>query len=74
MAREVLSHLAHLGPNGGRKKGKRKRKEKDRVLERERLYLLSKFPGNLTEGFRWSKRESLSSELELHIETGIGEF
>ena len=24
MAREVLSHLAHLGLNGGRKKGKRK--------------------------------------------------
>ena len=44
MAREVLSHLAHLGPNGRRKKEKRRRKEKEgkeKVLERERDSTLS---------------------------------
>ena len=56
----------------GRKEGE-KNKEKKKV-ERERLYLLSRFPGDLTISFRRSKRESVSSQRELQIETGIGEF
>ena len=75
MAREVLSHLAHLGPYGGRKKEKKMRQEKKkRELWREKLYLLSKFSDARTGGFRRSKRESLSSQLELLIETRVGSF
>ena len=52
------SHLTHLGPTGGMgregEKGEKKKK-KEKALERERLYLISKFPGNRTGGFRRSK-------------------
>ena len=56
--------------------GKKREKveEKERVLERERLHLLSKFPDDRTEGFRRSKRKSSSSRQGLRIETGVGEF
>ena len=55
-------------------KKREKGEEKERVLERERLHLLSKFPDDRTEGFRWSKRKSSSSRQGLRIETGVGEF
>ena len=44
MAREVLSHLAHLGPNGGRKEEKERRKKKgkrERFRERDPTFSLS---------------------------------
>ena len=69
MAREVLSHFAHLGPYGGRKKEKKRRE-----LWREKLYLLFKFSDDRTGSFRRSKRESLFSQLELRMETGVRSF
>ena len=50
---------------------KKKEEEKERVLERERLHLLSKFSDDRTDGFRRSKRKSSSSRQGLRIETGI---
>ena len=50
---------------------KKKEEEKERVLERERLHLLSKFSDDRTDGFRRSKRKSSSSRQRLRIETGI---
>ena len=70
--------MTHLGPTGGmgRRKGKGRGKERKRMreLSREKLYLLSKFLGDRTVGFRRSKKESSFSQQELHIETGIMEF
>ena len=53
---------------------KKEKEGKKRVVERERLHLLSKFPGDRTGGFRRSKRKSSSSRQGLRIETGVGEF
>ena len=53
---------------------KKIKEKKKRELYREKLYLLSKFSDDRTSGFRRSKRESLSSQLELRIETGVGSF
>ena len=59
---------------GGRERKRQTRFEKRGVLERERLHILSKFPGDWTGGFRRSKRKSSSSQQGLRIETGIEEF
>ena len=66
-------------------KVKKREKEKKRQWERERererggkefffSLLLSKIYGNLTVGFRWSKRQSLSTYRELRVGTKIFEF
>ena len=69
--------MAHLGANSGmgeKKRAEKKEEEKERVLERETLHLLSKFPDDRTGGFRWSKRKSASSQQGIHIEIGVREF
>ena len=38
------------------------------------MELLSRFPGNRTGGYRWSKKKSASPCRELRVETGNGEF
>ena len=75
MWHERTSHLTHLGPTGGMgREGEKKGKKKKRELEREKLYLLSKFPDDRIGGFRQSKRESSSSRQVLCIKTRIREF
>ena len=78
MASERTSYWPILDQTGGwEKRGKQKKKkeiEKESLRERERLHLLSKFLGNRTSGFKWSKRKSLSSRKRLRIENGIKEF
>ena len=59
---------------GGKKIAEKKEEEKERVLERERLHILSKFLGDRTGDFKRSKRKSLSSRQGLYIETGVKEF
>ena len=69
--------MAHLETNTGmgeKKRAEKKEEEKERVLERDRLQLLSKFPDDRTGGFKRSKRKSSSSRQGLRIETGVGEF
>ena len=44
------------------------------ILEREREYLLSKIPANLTVGFRRSKKESRSTRRGLRVGIGFEEF
>ena len=51
-----------------------RKENRKRELYREKHYILSKIFDDRTGGFRQSKKESLSSQLELRIETGIGEF
>ena len=59
---------------GENKRVEKKEEERERVLERERLHLLSKFPNDRTGGFRQSKRKSSTSRQGLRIETGVVEF
>ena len=59
------------GKSGGKRKG-RENREKEKM--REKLLLLSSFPGDPAFGVRRSKRQSLSSRRELRLGTGIGEF
>ena len=69
--------MAHLGLSsgmGGKKIAEKKEEGKERVLERERLHLLSKFPDNRTSAFKRSKRKSSTSWQDLCIEIGVGEF
>ena len=71
------SHLTHLGPNRWDGRGREEKEKKEGKKERawrEKLYLLSKFPGDRTGGFKQSKRESSSPRQELRIEIEIGEF
>ena len=66
-------------------KGKKKRYEKTTEMESEKreregerekdfFSLLSKIYGNRTLGFRWRKRKSRSTNLELRVGTKILEF
>ena len=55
-------------------KKEKERKGRERKSCRERLHLLSKFPGDQTDGFKRSKKKSSFSRQGLRIETGIGEF
>ena len=69
--------MAHLGPSigmGRKKIAEKKEEEKERVLERERLHHLSKFPGDRAGDFKRSKGKSSSSRQGLRIETEIEEF
>ena len=60
---------------GGRGKLQGKEREKrEEEKRRERLLILSSFPGDPTVDFRRSKKQSSSSRRELWVETGIGEF
>ena len=61
------THLTHLGPKrwdgrGGKREKKERENEGEEEIEREKLYLISKFPGNQTAGFRQSKRQSASPQ------------
>ena len=62
----------------GQQRGKIEREKKEeREMKRfqsEKLSLLSKFPGNRTNGSRQSKRKSLPLQLELRNKTGFVEF
>ena len=69
----LLTQLDQIGWK--RERGKEKRKpDLKREFERERLHLLSNFPGDRTGDFKRSKRKSSSSQQGVCIETGIGEF
>ena len=66
-----------FGPNqwrGGERERKRRRKEREEEVEREALYIVSRFFGDWTVGFHRSKRESYFSRRELQVETGNWEF
>ena len=67
-----------VGPNfsGGEEIGgkEKARKEREEGKRRERLLILSGFPGDPIVVVRRSKRQSSSSRRELQVETGIGEF
>ena len=66
--------MTHLGPNrwdggGGKREKKERENEGEEEIEREKLYLISKFPDNRTVSFRRSKRQSASPQRELQAET-----
>ena len=71
-----LTKSSNLVWEGRRKERERKWREieKERVLERERLHLLSKFPGDRTVGFLRGKEQSCSPRQGLHVGTSFGEF
>ena len=62
------------GGGGGEEKRKKEQKIEGEKIERERLYLLSRFLGDRIGGFKRSKKKSSSSRQGLRIETGVGEF
>ena len=61
-------------------RGERREKEKERKEKREeekrseKLHLLSRFYGDWTVGFRWSKRQSPSMPRELCVDMRIRGF
>ena len=77
MASERTSHLTPIfsQPVWEGKTGKeRERGENERVLERERVYLLSRFPSDRSVESWLDKRQSLSPLQGLRVGTGIVEF
>ena len=75
MASERTSHLTSIFSQPVGREGEEKGKpDLKRESFRERLHLLSKFPGDRTGGFKRSKRKSSSSRQGFRIETGVGEF
>ena len=72
----LLTKSSNLVWEGRRKeRGSKQREiEKERVLERERLHLLSKFPDNRTGELRQGKEKSCSPQQGLHVGTSFGEF
>ena len=63
-----------LDPSWTKPVGWERRKEGEEKIEREKLYLLSKFPGDQTVGFWRSKRQSASPQRELQAETETRSF
>ena len=72
--RDLLTRLISSPNRLGEREKKKGKPYLKREFERERLHLLSKFPGNRTGDFKWSKGKSSSSRQGLRIETGIEEF
>ena len=71
-----LKELSKLDfrPNNSVGREEERRKRKGEKARREKLHLLSKFPGDRTGGFRRIKKKSASPRQELQVETGNGEF
>ena len=73
MWHERTSSLDQSSPNRFWEKEKEREKKID-FRERERVHLLSKFPGNWTVELRRAKKQRCSPLQELHVGTGFVEF
>ena len=72
---ERTSPLDQVLPTGfGRRKGERNEGKKEKKLERERVYLLSRFLGDRSVESRRNKKQSWSTQQGLCVGTGIVEF
>ena len=57
-----------------REREKERKEKKEEERGNEKLYLISRFNGDRTVGFRWSKKQSSSTRRELHVGMRIWGF
>ena len=69
-----LSDWATPVERGKKWKEREKIEKREEEKRRDKLPILSSFPGDSTVDVRRSKRQSSSLKRELRVETGIGEF
>ena len=69
-----LEQVFQISLGEEKREGETNRERERGFLERERLHLLSKIPGDRTVGFRRGKEQSCSPRQGLRVGTSFGEF